>query len=115
MVRRSEPEALDQQLLEDAARLLLGDEFKRPLATLLGPHHPDGGREHLDFRLPFRWFAPRFDARGEQNRGWRPIPNWVWPVMSMLLSRRAQILASEGLAAKKLSVDIEVLLHEGPK
>ncbi len=102
MARRSPaPEVLDQKLLEEAARLLLGDEFKRPLATLLGPHHPHGAREHLDYRLPFRWFASQTDANGEPNKGWRPVPAWVWPVIARLLAERAGELVHEADHARR--------------
>lgn len=78
--------------LEEAGRLLLGDEWKRPLARLLGPHHPSGARESLDPRLPFRW------ASGE-----RPVPDWVGPVLSRLLSERAESLARDAKAARALA------------
>jgi hypothetical protein len=67
-----------------AGRLLLGDEWKRPLARLLGPHRPQGARETMDPRLPFRW------ASGE-----RPIPGWVAPVLVRPLRDRAEDLSAQ--------------------
>lgn len=69
--------SMTKEHLEQAGRLLLGEEWKRPLAKLLGPYHPTGARESLDPRLPFRW------ASGE-----RPIPTWVTGVLSELLAKR---------------------------
>lgn len=69
---------MDTETLRLAGELLLGPEWKRPLAKLLGPHHPDGARESLDPRLPFRW------ASGE-----RPVPGWVDPVLAALLTEQA--------------------------
>lgn len=78
--------------LEEAARLLLGPEWKRPLARLLGPHHPAGARESLDPRLPFRW------ASGE-----RPVPGWVPPVLAQALAERAEILSRDAEFARALA------------
>jgi hypothetical protein len=94
--------ALDRHSLEEAGRLLLGNEWKRPLARLLGPYHPDGPRETLDPRLPFRWAVdpsedPKTGARG------RPIPEWVGPVLSRLLAERADVLAADADRARALS------------
>lgn len=95
--------AIDRQTLEEAARLLLGPEFKRPLARILGPHHPDGARESLDPRLPFRWFADPVTPEGEPNRQARPIPAWVAPVMARLLAERADELVRDADRARALS------------
>lgn len=84
---------LDPKTLEQAARLLIGDEWKRPLARLLGPHHPRQGRESLDPRLPFRW------ASGE-----RPIPDWVEGVLADMLIHRAEYLDFQAEQARKLAV-----------
>ncbi len=78
--------------LEQALTLLLGPEWKRPAARLLGPHHPTGARESLDPRLPFRW------ASGE-----RQVPDWVGPVLARLLSERAESLARDAKAARALA------------
>lgn len=112
---------LDQATLEQAARLLLGDEYKRPLARLLGPFHPAGPRETLDPRLPFRWFAPPLTADGEPNPGHRPIPGCVWPVLADLLEGHAlhletvtlRKLAREAREARKLSLNIFDLARKG--
>lgn len=69
--------SMTKEHLEQAGRLLLGEEWKRPLAKLLGPHHPMGARESLDPRLPFRW------ASGE-----RPVPLWVTLTLATLLAER---------------------------
>lgn len=95
--------ARDRQALEEAARLLLGEEFKRPLARLLGPHHPDGPRKTLDPRLPFRWFAEPLNADGRSNTQARPIPDWVWPVIAKLLADRADELSFQASDARHLA------------
>lgn len=72
----------DQQDLAQAGELLLGSEWRQPLARLLGPRHPSGPRDAIDGRLVQRWAA-----------GQRPIPGWVWPVLAdMLADRRVEIL-----------------------
>lgn len=97
--------ALHPVALEYAARLLLGPEFKRPLARLLGPHHPDGPRESLDPRLPFRWLAPP-RVGGERNPAWRPIPGWVAPVLGRLLAERADELEYQAARAREESAKL---------
>ncbi|KQU31141.1 hypothetical protein ASG63_16670 [Methylobacterium sp. Leaf94] len=82
---------MSPETLAEACELLLGPEWKRPTAKLLGPHHPDGARESLDPRLPFRW------ASGE-----RAVPDWVPPVLSHLLSERAETLAADAKRARAL-------------
>lgn len=92
--------------LEQAGRLLLGDEWKRPLAKLLGPYHPMGARESLDPRLPFRW------ASGE-----RPIPAWVPVAMAALLEIRAKELlrqSDEALAVSDVLTDLRTMDHDDP-
>lgn len=64
--------------LAHAGELILGAEWRRPLARVLGPLHPDGKRESIDPRLIMRWAA-----------GERPIPEWVAPALAKLLSVRA--------------------------
>jgi hypothetical protein len=89
---------MTKEQLEAAGRLLLGEEWKRPLAKLLGPYHPQGARESMDPRLPFRW------ASGE-----RPIPAWVDVVIEMMLERRAQRYERAAVEARALS---DVLLDQ---
>lgn len=69
---------LDCDTLRRAGQLLLGPEWQRALARVLGPHHPDGPRESLDPRLVQRWAAQE-----------RPVPVWVGPVLGALLSEEA--------------------------
>lgn len=88
--------------LELAARLLLGPEFKRPLARLLGPYHPDGPRESLDPRLVFWWLAPP-RIGGERNPACRPIPGRVAPVLGKLLAERAEELEYQAAQAREHS------------
>lgn len=70
--------ALTPDLLADAGRRLLGPDWQRKLARELGPHHPDGPRDHIDDRLVRRWAA-----------GERAIPSWVAPVLAELLENEA--------------------------
>ncbi|MBI1689552.1 hypothetical protein [Methylorubrum sp. DB1722] len=94
--------ALHPVSLELAARLLLGNEFKRPLARLLGPYHPDGARESIDPRLVFRWLAPP-RIGSERNPAWRPIPAWVAPVLGKLLAEQAEEFEYKALKAREHS------------
>lgn len=82
--------------LREAAELLLGPEWQRPLARALGPLHPDGRRETLDPRLIQRW------ASGD-----RPIPPWVAPTLGQLLANavgqaQARLAAMRRVAAALL-------------
>ena len=67
----------DPARLACAGRLLLGPDWQQPLARALGPLHPGGAREAIDYRLVRRW------ASGE-----RPIPAWVWPTLAKLARER---------------------------
>ena len=109
------PEALDRHTLELAGLVLMGVEWKRPLAALLGPHHPSGPRESLDPRLPFRWLANPLNPDGTPNKGHRPIPSWVWPVLSELLHKRALDLAADARDAQRLHIELSALVHKGGK
>ncbi|SEP04677.1 hypothetical protein SAMN02799625_04537 [Methylobacterium sp. UNC300MFChir4.1] len=69
----------DPDLLRRAGEALYGDgDWRRPMARLLGPHHPDGPRDEVDPRSVSRW-----------SNGGREIPDWVWPVLARLLRERA--------------------------
>lgn len=61
-----------------AAELLLGSDWHRGLARVLGPHHPAGVRDQIDPRLVRRWAA-----------GERPVPDWVLETLCTLLRREA--------------------------
>ena len=69
---------LDLGVVTSVAPLLYGDDWQRPLARGLGPHHPDGARESIDARLVRRW------ASGE-----RPVPMWVGSALVALLEEEA--------------------------
>ena len=83
---------MDKETLEQAGKLLLGPDWKLPMATLLGPYHPEGARERIDPRLVRRW------AAGDRHGG-RPIPDWVAPVLAVLLKERSKQLAADAKAA----------------
>jgi hypothetical protein len=71
---------MDNETLARAGQLLLGPEWQRPLARLLGPRHPLGERNSLDPRLVQRW------ASGE-----RTVPLWVWGVLAEMLERQVSV------------------------
>ena len=75
---------LDGTMLEEAGRLFLGPNWKRPIARLLGPHQARGPRESWDLRLPFRW------ANGE-----RPVPGWIAPMLAQLLTEPIDVLTAD--------------------
>ena len=78
--------------LREAAELLLGAEWQRPLARVLGPLHPDGPRESLDPRLIQRWAA-----------GERPIPGWVAPTLGRLLADAVEQAQERLTAMQKMA------------
>lgn len=90
---------MDRQTLEKAGVLLLGPDWKLPLASVLGPHHPEGAREKIDPRLVRRWAA-----------GDRAIPGWVAPVIIDLLMERSKELNNLAWDAAHLA---ERLIDEG--
>ncbi|WP_375453427.1 hypothetical protein [uncultured Methylobacterium sp.] len=91
------------EALAAAGRLLLGEEWKRPMARMLGPHHPDGPRDSIDPRVIFRWAA----GPHEDQRKGRPIPAWVGPALVRLLDEKADQLARDADAARALAARIQ--------
>lgn len=87
---RDEP--LDPETLAEAGKLLLGNDWKLPMASVLGPFHPDGARKKIDPRLVRRWAV-----------GDRDVPNWVAPVLAGLLHNRAEELARDAKRASDLA------------
>jgi hypothetical protein len=84
--------------LEAAGRLLSDDPdegWKRPLARLLGPLHPDGPRESLDPRGVDRWHS-----------GAREVPAWVGPALARLLDEHAADLEGEAAAARAVAARV---------
>ena len=66
--------------LATAGRLLTGEEqWKRPLARILGEHHPEGPRESMDPRAVDRWV-----------NGVKEMPDWLEPVLIRLLTTLAE-------------------------
>lgn len=94
--------SMTKEHLEQAGRLLLGEEWKRPLAKLLGPYHPTGARESLDPRLPFRW------ASGE-----RPVPSWVTATLATLLVDRKAELEFMAREADRLAHEFSFAVSRG--
>ncbi|MFC4172382.1 hypothetical protein ACFOYU_09955 [Microvirga sp. GCM10011540] len=90
---------MDPETLARAGQLLLGPEWQRPMARLLGPRHPGGIRESLDPRLIQRW------ASGE-----RPVAAWVPGVLADLLAARSGQLRAAAKECETLAAalrDIE--------
>lgn len=83
---------MNTETLAKAGELLLGPEWRRPLARVLGPHHPDGAREQIDPRLVMRW-----------STGERPVPAWVAPALAGLLAERAGNLQQQAQEAEDLA------------
>lgn len=84
--------AVTFEQLKAAGELLVGPEWQRAFARMLGPFHPDGHRDTIDDRLVRRW------ATGE-----RPIPPWVDVVIEMRLESRAQHFEAAARKARRLS------------
>ena len=92
--------SMTKEHLEQAGRLLLGDEWKRPLAKLLGPHYPNSPRPTIDPRLPFRW------ASGE-----RPVPSWVTATLATLLIDRKAELEHMAREADRLATELALAVR----
>lgn len=80
---------LDLGVVTSVATLLYGDDWQRPLARGLGPHHPDGPRATIDDRLVRRW------ASGD-----RPVPGWVGEALVALLEEEASAHAAHAQACR---------------
>ncbi len=89
---------MDTETLARAGQLLLGPEWQRPMARLLGPRHPGGIRESLDPRLIQRW------ASGE-----RPVPSWVPGVLADLLTARSGQLRHAATECESLAAALRDL------
>jgi hypothetical protein len=72
-----------RELLGTAGLLLFGPEWQRPMARMLGPLHPEGGRGAIDDRLVRRWASSD-----------RAIPDWVIPALERSISSRATELSA---------------------
>ena len=65
---------MDRDLLHRAGEALRqGEDWRRPLARLLGPLHPDGPRDELDPRMVSRWASGAMD-----------VPDWVREALARL-------------------------------
>jgi hypothetical protein len=82
-------------LLAAAGVVLFGDEWKRPLATALGAHFPEGPRDTLDPRSVQRWAT-----------GAKVIPPWVAPALHRLLIDEAEGLEGEARARRAVAEQI---------
>ena len=80
----------DFQPVAAAAQILLGGEWHRELARVLGPHHPDGPRASIDPRLVRRWAA-----------GERAVPNWVPAALTVMLREHASYVLSAADALER--------------
>ncbi|WP_200931866.1 hypothetical protein [Methylobacterium sp. Leaf85] len=79
-------------VLARVGTILIGRDWQRPMARLLGQLHPTGPRETMDPRLIQRW------AVGE-----RRVPDWVIPKLSELLEKRATELREQAREADDLA------------
>ena len=61
------------QLARAGEALRHGEDWRRPLARLLGPHHPAGPRNEIDPRMVSRWAS-----------GAMEIPPWVPEALARL-------------------------------
>lgn len=87
------PARMDAPGLRVACSTLMGEDWQRPLARALGPHHPGGARSTIDDRLVRRW------ASGE-----RPVPEWVRSALVGIAAdavdaQRKRLAAMEGTFA----------------
>ena len=62
------------ELLARAGEALChGEDWRRPVARLLGPLHPNGARDEIDPRMVSRWASGALD-----------IPGWVGEALATL-------------------------------
>jgi hypothetical protein len=83
---------LNTKILEQAGRLLVGENWQCALARLLAPYRPDQSASPLDDSLVRKW-----------KRGARPIPEWVQDALSDLLKKRVPELEEMAREAESLS------------
>ena len=83
---------MSPDILARAGVVLCGEDWRRPLARLLGPHHPDGHREEIDPRLVSRW-----------SNGVREIPPWVADATFALLQDLVDDLEERAAEAGRVS------------
>jgi hypothetical protein len=76
-------DSIQRNLLVQTGSMLFGPEWQRAIARMLGPLHPEGGRDAIDDRLVRRW------ASGE-----RAIPDWVIPALQRAIASRATELSA---------------------
>lgn len=79
-------------VLAYVGRLLIGQEWQRALARVLGQIHPDGPRATMDPRLVQRWAA-----------GQVRVPDWVVPKLAELLEKRSAELHEQAREATTLA------------
>ncbi|GEL42921.1 hypothetical protein [Methylobacterium flocculans] len=82
-------------LLAAAGIALFGPEWKRTLATALGPLFPAGPRDSLDPRSVQRWAT-----------GQKPIPPWVGPALQRLLLAEAEGLEEQARERRAVAEQI---------
>lgn len=82
-------------LLAAAGQALYGPEWKRPLATALGAHFPEGPRDTIDPRAVQRWAT-----------GAKAIPPWVGPALHQLLIGSAEGLEEEARERRAVAAQI---------
>lgn len=76
--------------------LLLGNEWQRPLAKMLGSYHPDGPRSTIDPRLIQRWAA-----------GERPVAGWVTAALAALLLATAPAVEQRAAEMRRVAKNLE--------
>lgn len=75
--------------------VVIGRDWQRPLARILGAFHPLGARDSIDDRLVRRWAS-----------GAKPIPGWVEPALIFIAERRVDAMRANLAAAEKIAVEL---------
>jgi hypothetical protein len=87
---------LTQAEFREVGELLLGTEWQRPLAKMLGPYHPDGPRAKIDPRLIQRW------ASGD-----RPVAEWVAAALAAMLLVSAPKFEERAAEMRRVASELE--------
>lgn len=74
---------------------IIGRDWQRPLARILGAFHPLGARDSLDDRLVRRWAS-----------GAKPIPAWVEPALIFIAEQRVEAMRANLVEAEKVAGEL---------
>lgn len=75
--------------------VIIGRDWQRPLARILGAFHPLGERPSIDDRLVRRWAS-----------GAKPIPPWVEPALIFIAEQRVEAMRVTLAKAEEIAIEL---------